>query len=346
MYSLTSAQDGDSLQDDIRLCLGDDLKKAQDHSQRQAIEAIRLFLVYASFMGFMVYQMDVKSAFLYGQIEEEVYVCQPPGFEDPDYPDKVYKVVKALYRLHQALRACQDKYVTDIFKKFGFQDVRTTSTPMHTEKPLLKDSDGDDVDVHLYMSMIRSLMYLTSSRPDIMFADKQIKCLKLNASPIKYSLRGGYLCQAWMEGHVISKVGDEAVHKELGDIMKRVATAASSLEAEQDSEFPSLILDVEIFLPNALFIAYRFWGTSTARTTNDGEVEITVSIDEQVKTITKASLRRHLKLEDSDGITSLTNTEIFEQLALMGVDFPLFPTMITAPESSPSRITSSPSVSP
>nr|GFC09008.1 putative ribonuclease H-like domain-containing protein [Tanacetum cinerariifolium] len=69
------------------------------------IEAIRLFLAYASFMGFMVYQMDVKSAFLYGTIEEEVYVCQPPGFKDPDHPDKVYKVVKALYGLHQAPRA-------------------------------------------------------------------------------------------------------------------------------------------------------------------------------------------------------------------------------------------------
>nr|GFA70853.1 putative ribonuclease H-like domain-containing protein [Tanacetum cinerariifolium] len=66
------------------------------------IEAIRLFLDYASFMGFMVYLMDVKSAFLYGTIEEEIYVCQPLGFEDPDYPDKVYKVVKALYGLHQA----------------------------------------------------------------------------------------------------------------------------------------------------------------------------------------------------------------------------------------------------
>nr|GEU89705.1 hypothetical protein [Tanacetum cinerariifolium] len=69
------------------------------------IEAIRLFLAYASFMGFMVYQMDVKSAFLYGTIKEEVYVCQPSAFEDPDYPDNIYKVVKVLYELHQAPRA-------------------------------------------------------------------------------------------------------------------------------------------------------------------------------------------------------------------------------------------------
>ncbi|GKC68014.1 retrovirus-related pol polyprotein from transposon TNT 1-94, partial [Tanacetum coccineum] len=61
------------------------------------IEAIRLFLAYASFKDFMVYQMDVKSAFLYGKIEEDVYVCQPLGFEDLDFPDKVYKVEKALY---------------------------------------------------------------------------------------------------------------------------------------------------------------------------------------------------------------------------------------------------------
>ncbi|GJT46948.1 putative ribonuclease H-like domain-containing protein [Tanacetum coccineum] len=71
------------------------------------IEAIRLFLAYASFKDFVVYQMDVKSAFLYGKIEEDVYVCQPPRFEDPDFPDRVYKVEKALYGLHQAPRACK-----------------------------------------------------------------------------------------------------------------------------------------------------------------------------------------------------------------------------------------------
>ncbi|GJT02272.1 hypothetical protein Tco_0823441 [Tanacetum coccineum] len=94
----------------------------------------------------------------------------------------------------------------------------------------------------------------------------------------------------------------------------------------------------------------QFWTTATASTNVNGEVELTASIDGQAKTITEASFRRHLKLEDNGGITSLPNIKIFEQLALMrgysGEDIPLFPSMITAPETSPSRITSSPSVSP
>ncbi|GKE32113.1 putative ribonuclease H-like domain-containing protein, partial [Tanacetum coccineum] len=86
-----------------------DFKEGIDYDEVFApvarIEAIRLFLAYASFKDFVVYQMDVKSAFLYGKIEEEVYVCQPLGFEDPDFPDRVYKVEKALYGLHQAPKA-------------------------------------------------------------------------------------------------------------------------------------------------------------------------------------------------------------------------------------------------
>nr|GFA80906.1 putative ribonuclease H-like domain-containing protein [Tanacetum cinerariifolium] len=105
---------------------------AQGHTQEEGIDyeevfapvarikAIRLFLAYASFMGFLVYQIDVKSAFLYGTIEEEVYVCQPPRFEDPEYPDKVYKVVKALYGLHQAPRAWYETLATYLLEN-GFQ---------------------------------------------------------------------------------------------------------------------------------------------------------------------------------------------------------------------------------
>nr|GFB79260.1 copia protein [Tanacetum cinerariifolium] len=164
---------------------------AQGHTQEEGInyeevfapvariEAIRLFLAYASFMGFSVYQMDVKSAFLYGTIEEEVYVYQPPGFKDPD---KVYKVVKALYGLHQAPRACQDKYVAEILKKFGLSERKSASTPIDAEKPLLKDLDGEDVDVHTYRSMIGSLTYLTSSRPDITFADSSFNLVAYSDS--------------------------------------------------------------------------------------------------------------------------------------------------------------------
>ncbi|GJX42562.1 putative ribonuclease H-like domain-containing protein, partial [Tanacetum coccineum] len=226
--------------------------------REQRIEAIRIFLAFASYMRFIVYQMDVKSTFLYGKIYEEDYVSQPLGFIDPKYPKKVYKVVKALYGLHQSSRAwyatlstfllkngykrrtinktlfikkdkhdiilvqvyvddiifgstkkswcdefealmksrfqmssmgeltfflglqvkqkedgifiSQDKYVAEILKKFDFVSVKTASTPIETHKPLVKDEEASDVDVHLYRSMIGSLMYLTASRPDIMFA--------------------------------------------------------------------------------------------------------------------------------------------------------------------------------
>nr|GFC30327.1 putative ribonuclease H-like domain-containing protein [Tanacetum cinerariifolium] len=91
------------------------------------IEAIRLFLAYASFMGFMVYQMDGKSAFLYGTTKEEVYVCQHLGFEDPDHPNKVYKMVKALYDLHQAPRAWY-KTLANYLLENGFQRGKIDQT--------------------------------------------------------------------------------------------------------------------------------------------------------------------------------------------------------------------------
>nr|GFA13201.1 hypothetical protein [Tanacetum cinerariifolium] len=177
------------------------------------IEAISLFLAYASFMGFTVYQMDVKSDFLYGTIEEEIYVCQPLGFEDLDYPDKkgdillvqIYvddiifgstnkhlckafkKLMKYKFQMSSmgeitfflglqvkqkkdGIFISKDKYVAKILRKFGLTDGKSASTPIDTEKPLLKDPDGEDVDMHTYKSMIGSLMYLTSSRPDMMFA--------------------------------------------------------------------------------------------------------------------------------------------------------------------------------
>nr|GEW96058.1 copia protein [Tanacetum cinerariifolium] len=248
------------------------------------IEAIRLFLAFALYMGFMVYQIDVKSAFLYGEIEEEVYVTQPKGFKDPYNPKNVYRVVKALYGLHQAPRAwyarlstfllkhhykrgtidktlfikkdsrhiilvrvyiddiifgstnkswCnefevlmkrefemsaigkltfflglqvtqlldgifinQDKYVKDMFKKFDMESMRTATTPYEVPKTKSKDEPDDAVNVHLYRSMIGSLMYLTASRPDIMFVCKKQTIVATSSTEAEYVAAGSCCGQA------------------------------------------------------------------------------------------------------------------------------------------------------
>ncbi|GJT00224.1 putative ribonuclease H-like domain-containing protein [Tanacetum coccineum] len=198
----------------------------------ERVEAMRLFLAFASFMNFPMYQMVVKSDFLYGTIEEEVYVSQPPAWyktlstyllDNGFYRGQIDKTLfikrlkgdillvqvyvddiifsstkKSLCdefeqimhnrfqmssmgeltfflglqvkQKEDGIFISQDKYVGEILKKFGFSSLRTASTPMETNKALTKDEDGEDVDVHLYRSMIGSLMYLTSSRPDIMFS--------------------------------------------------------------------------------------------------------------------------------------------------------------------------------
>nr|GEV05765.1 KH domain-containing protein [Tanacetum cinerariifolium] len=134
------------------------------------IEAIRLFLAYASFKDFIVFHMDVKSAFLYGKIKEEMYVYQPPRFEDLDFPDKVYKVIKALYGLHQAPRACQDKYIAEILKKFRFSEVKTASTPMETSKPLLKDEDGQEVSPKVsHLHAVKKIFRCLKGQPKLDF---------------------------------------------------------------------------------------------------------------------------------------------------------------------------------
>nr|GEZ25344.1 hypothetical protein [Tanacetum cinerariifolium] len=130
------------------------------------IEVIRLFLAYAAHKDFTVYQMDVKTVFLNGILEKEVYVGQPPGFVSKQYPDHVYALDKALYGMKQAPRAWYDvlsKFLIDS----GFQKVHT---PLVEQVKLKLDLVGKPVDHTDYRSMIGSLMYVTSSRPDIMFA--------------------------------------------------------------------------------------------------------------------------------------------------------------------------------
>ncbi|KAH9650254.1 hypothetical protein KPL70_026300 [Citrus sinensis] len=222
------------------------------------LESIRMLLAYACHKDFILFQMDVKSAFLNGYIMEEVYVKQSPGFENEKFPNHVYKLLKALYGLKQAPRAWYDrlknfllendfsmgkadttlfvkhknqdilivqiyvddiifgstkellckefsscmskefemsmmgelkyflglqikqneegifinqaKYVKDLLKRFGIDDSKTKNTPMSTTTKLDKDEKGKEVDIKMYRGMIGSLLYLTASRPDIMFS--------------------------------------------------------------------------------------------------------------------------------------------------------------------------------
>nr|GEW38140.1 putative ribonuclease H-like domain-containing protein [Tanacetum cinerariifolium] len=282
------------------------------------IETIRLFLAYASFMGFMVYQMNVKSAFLYGTIEEEALsgLHQPPrawyktlanyllenGFQrgkiDQTLFIKRQKVDILLvqiyvddiifgstnkdlckdFKMHMkdkfqmssmgeltfflglqvkqkkdGILISQDKYVAEILGKFGLTDGKSASTPIDTEKPLLKDPDGEDVDVHTYRLMIGSLMYLTSSRPDIMFA----VCAYFTAVSSKVS-------------GVWSDELTSVVVKKVNDVMRLQAL-----------------------------------------------------VDKKKVIIMEATLRDALRLDDAEGIECLPNEEIFAELARKGYEKPL-----------------------
>nr|GEW23481.1 hypothetical protein [Tanacetum cinerariifolium] len=323
---------------------------AQGHTQEKGIdyeevfapvariEVIGLFLAYASFMGFTVYQMDVKSAFLYGTIDEEVYVMQPPRFQDPQFPNRVYKVEKAMYGLHHSPRAwygtlskyllangfqrgtidqplfirkhrgdfllvqvyvddiilgssnpqlcrefealmhdkfqmsamgelnfflglqvlqkkdgiflSQDKYVGDILKKFRYSDVR---------------------------SMIGSLMYLTASRPDIMFVVHA--CARHQVTPKECHLHAVKRIFRYLKGH--PKLGLLA----FCDYHNIIAILEKS---EHNVDFHQLVDFVEashiryaLAINPTVYVSHirQFWSTVRIKTTNEG-TKILATVDE------------------------------------------------------------------
>nr|GEY33922.1 hypothetical protein [Tanacetum cinerariifolium] len=183
------------------------------------MEAIRIFLAYDAHKSFFVFQMDVKTAFLHGSLKEDVYVCQPEGFIDADHPSHVYKLKKALYGLKQAPRAWYDelstfllqnhffkgtidptlfirrfyddilvsKYVLEILKKYGMESCDPAGTPMEIKDKLDLDQHGTSVDATKYRSMIGALLYLTSSRPDIVHTT--CLCARYQAKPTEKHLK-------------------------------------------------------------------------------------------------------------------------------------------------------------
>ncbi|GJX98647.1 putative ribonuclease H-like domain-containing protein [Tanacetum coccineum] len=264
-------------------------------------------------------EMDVKSAFLYGKIKEEVYVCQPLGFEDPDFLDRVYKVEKALYRPHQAPRSCsmgeltfflglqvkqkedeifisQDKYVNEILKKFGFTDVKTASTPMETQKLLLKDEDGEEVDVHLYRSMIGSLMYLTSSRPDTMFA--VCACARYQVNPKVSHL------------HAVKRIFSLDRKFTIGG-WQFLRSRLISWQCKKQTVDANSIIGSEYVATSSYY--------GQVKTINE-EVQLQALVDGKKIIVTEASFRCDLQLNDEEGMDCLPNATIFEELTRMGYE--------------------------
>nr|GEV90541.1 hypothetical protein [Tanacetum cinerariifolium] len=331
--------------------------------------------------------MDVNSAFLYGTIEELVYITQPPRSKDPDHLDKVYKVVKVLYGLHQAPRAWYDTLANYLLSN-GFQRGKIDPTLF------IKKQKGDIMLVQIYVDDIIFGFQVTPKTSHLLAEKRISRYLKgkptlglwylrdssfdlvaytdsdyAGATQDRKSTTGGcqflgnrliswqckkqtvvatsiteaeYVAAAscceqgrlivsinsheWIEGHATSNksvcrvnplgnskevgtlrylglmvplknVGDKAVNKEWGDIMERASTTASSLEAKHDSENPVIYV----------LLIHQFWKTASLSTSKNGEIVITATIDKRVKSVTEASIRRHLKLEDSKGISSLPN---------------------------------------
>ncbi|GKC60938.1 retrovirus-related pol polyprotein from transposon TNT 1-94, partial [Tanacetum coccineum] len=155
------------------------------------IEAIRIFIANAASKNMTIYQMDVKTTFFNGELKEEAYVSQPEGFVNPDHPTHVYRLKKALYGLKQVPRAWQTysscSNVNDGANKFGMDSCEPVDTPMVDRLKLDKDPLGIPVDQTQFYSMVGSLMYLTASRPDLVFA--VCICARYQALPTKKHLK-------------------------------------------------------------------------------------------------------------------------------------------------------------
>nr|GEV90898.1 retrovirus-related Pol polyprotein from transposon TNT 1-94 [Tanacetum cinerariifolium] len=170
------------------------------------LKAIRIFLAYVAHMNIVVYQMDVKTAFLNGNLWEEVYVSQSDGFVDPVNPKHVYKLKKALYGLKQAPRVWYDMLSSfmisqdfskgsvdptmfirrggkELLLKYGFDSCDPMDTPIVKKSKLDEDKEGKTIDPTHYRGMIGTLLYLTASRPDLQFAI--CMCAQYQARPTK-----------------------------------------------------------------------------------------------------------------------------------------------------------------
>nr|GEU81448.1 putative reverse transcriptase domain-containing protein [Tanacetum cinerariifolium] len=274
------------------------------------VEAIRLFLAFASYMGFLVYQMDVKSAFLYERINEEVYVTQPKGFVDPQHPKKVYKawcdefeaLMKGEFQMSvmgkltfflglqvqqrpDGIFIHQDKYVQEILNKFDLGSVRIATTSYEATKPKSKNKSDSPVNIHLYRSMIvKKIFKYLKGQPKLGLWYPKESPLVLEAysdsdyagaNKDRKSTTGGseYVVAANCYGRVLW------IQNQLLDYGYALTT--------NPIIFDSLVK--------------QFWSTATLRAPELGPPAILAIIDKTSYTITKDLVRSRLQLADDGG---------------------------------------------
>nr|GEX04297.1 F-box domain, leucine-rich repeat domain, L domain-like protein [Tanacetum cinerariifolium] len=310
------------------------------------IEAIRLFLAYASFMGFMVYQKDVKSAFLYGTIEEEVYVCQPPVFEDPDYPDKVYKVFKSLYGLHQAPRAWYETLANYLLEN-GFQrgkidqtlfikrltDGKSSSTPIDTVKPLLKDphvaySDSDYAGASLDRKFTTGGCQFLRCRL-ISWQCKKQTAVATSSTEAEYVAAASYCAQVlWIQNQLLNYgLTMQVVLSGMESLKRmykyRVNTPRSDEDRLELMELTVFLLPcdekVRIEISTIDLQVFAFWTSVAVKKVND-ITRLQALVDKKKVVIIKASIRDALCLDNAEG------------KGFSGADTPLFVGMLVAQE--------------
>nr|GEU37954.1 hypothetical protein [Tanacetum cinerariifolium] len=325
------------------------------------IKAIRLFIAYASFMDFTIYQMDVKSAFLYGTIEEEVYVSQPLGFVDPEFPNRVYKVKKALYGLHQAPRARYETlstYLLDngfrrvtinktLFIKKIKDDILLVQVPdimfvvcaclrfhvqpkvshMHAVKRIFRYLKGQPT-LGLWYPKDSPLELIAYSDSDCTGASLDRKsttggCQFLGLELKGYLIKDGYADLVQHTSVYLNTTGVSFL-----DFINTTNSHQFTMSNRQERigysrENSNCSVKYALTVSPTIYTSCikQFWTSAKVKTVND-EVQIQALVDGNRVNIKESSNRRILRLEDADGTSCLTNAEIFKGLVRMGYEKP------------------------
>nr|GEU79751.1 retrovirus-related Pol polyprotein from transposon TNT 1-94 [Tanacetum cinerariifolium] len=287
---------------------------------------------------------NVKSAFLYEIIKEEVYVCQPLGFEDPDYLDKIYvddiifgltnkdlckafeKLMKDKFQMSSMgeltfflglqvkqkkdkIFISQDKHVVEILRKFGLADGKSASTPIDTKKPLLKDHDDEDE----LASLDQMVSGKDSSNP--LMADNLPKI-------VWYSTHHVALMKSWLVQKQTT-LGQTTTGKEISNpFMAGVNTPRSDEDRLKLMELTVFLLpsDEKVGVEVSA-VDLQFWTSVVVKKVND-VTRLQALVDKKKVVIMEASIRDALRLDDAEGTECLPNKEIFAELAKIGYEKP------------------------